>query len=253
MSDFDDLFTTEPTSPAGVPNERGGAATDPSDEPVAGDDAHPPTRWDRRMLAALGAAIVILVIAAAVVVHRNQQRTPAAGPHTISAADTASQTTTTPTSSTTSTTVRAATPVWPLIAQGRPTTLGPEPTPPAQVGGARPGVYVWTDYHGWHIWIVNGGGISGLHGAVVSDALIERATPAGRDQTTVHTTNNVIQFTLPAQVPVAGIDFNPGFYSKVLRFKLDGPNGPYAVNEVMTGGFSVPASNLPLIIEKARL
>ena len=111
---------------------------------------------------------------------------------------------------------------------------------------------MWSDYQGWHIWVVNGDGIAGLDGALVSDAPIERASDAAGGTGEIETINNVIKFTLRGDVPIAGIDVNPGFYAKQLRFKLDGPTGPYEATLVRQGSAATPATAVPLILVKDR-
>ncbi|WP_421118208.1 hypothetical protein ACE2AJ_12370 [Aquihabitans daechungensis] len=61
-------------------------------------------------------------------------------------------------------------------------------------------------------------------------------------------TDKVADFTLPAGVPLSGIDFNPGFFGKQMVFSLEGPDGPIdpALVHVGTNAEQAP---FPLVIE----
>lgn len=204
------------------------------------------------MLAALGAAIVILVVVAAAVISQGGDDPPTRVAGTeVSAPSRAGKGSTTTT--TTSTVPVSTKPTWPPTALGRPAALGPSGTAPEAVpADAPPGVYVWSDFDGWHLWMVNGEGVTGVQGAVVSDDEIVKAdlAAAGVGERTI--TNNVIQFDLPADVRVSGLDINPGFYAKQLRFRFEGPDGEYPAATIKTGGLATPVTALPLILEKAQ-
>ncbi len=145
-----------------------------------------------------------------------------------------------------------AKPAWPRAVEGRPTTLGkrgqkaPDITPKA-----KPGVYVWSDFDGWHMWIVGGTGMPAtIDGTLTSNDPIARAELAVPDTGTVSTDGKVVTYSLDTSKPLSGIDFNTGFYGKRLVFTFNGPDGPIDGKLLHTGS-KAAAAVYPLVIDKA--
>ena len=68
-------------------------------------------------------------------------------------------------------------PDWPSAVKYRPPTLGKrgEKAPAVKVT-AKPGVYVWEDFDGWHMWVVGGAGVPPkVTGLITSNAEFNRA------------------------------------------------------------------------------
>jgi hypothetical protein len=125
-------------------------------------------------------------------------------------------------------------PGFPADLQRRPAALGkngqaaPDVTPSAQ---AKPGIYIWSDFDGWHLWVVNGEGVPEVHGTVIGNkslAKVALAVPgagtvapaiASIDQAQSRST-----FVLPTQPGLVGIDLNPG-YSTTVTFDLTDQTG----------------------------
>lgn len=151
-----------------------------------------------------------------------------------------------------STTKTNGKPAWPHEVEGRPATLGkrgqkaPDVTPKA-----KPGVYVWSDFDGWHMWIVGGAGMPAkIDGTLTSNDPIARADLAVPGTGTVGVDGKVASYSLDTSKPLSGIDFNTGFYGKRLVFTFNGPDGPIDGKFLHTGSKSLPAV-YPLVIDKA--
>lgn len=139
---------------------------------------------------------------------------------------------------------------WPASVGGRPAGLGKTGDTADQVTPtAKPGVYVWNDFDGWHLWVVNGDKVQGVRGTITSSADITKAELSARGAGTVKTTGKSATFDLKAEGALAGIDFEPGFYSKRVEISLADANGPIAPSLVTTGS-ATPVTSLPLIINK---
>lgn len=139
---------------------------------------------------------------------------------------------------------------WPDAVGGRPPGLGGENETAAQVTPeAEPGVYVWQSFDGWHLWVVGGDGIDGLTGTITSNDDIVSARSSDADAGTVSLDGKEITFDLDAGVPLAGVDFDPGFSEK-LTITLETAGGEVAADQVFTGSGRTPAEAVPLVIDK---
>ncbi|MFN8018655.1 MAG: hypothetical protein U0P45_11085 [Acidimicrobiales bacterium] len=141
---------------------------------------------------------------------------------------------------------------WPPTIGGRPAALGKRGQKATQVDAskAKPGAYLWNDYDGWHLWVVNGTGIGAVKGTLTSNDAVARAELAVPDAGTVSTKDKVVTFDLPASPQLTGIDFNPGFFAKNLVFTLEGPDGPLPEQVVFVGSKPTQAP-FPLVISKS--
>jgi hypothetical protein len=144
-----------------------------------------------------------------------------------------------------------AKPTWPANIQGRPASLGPQKTKPADVkAGAKPGVYVWSDFEGWHAWVVPGAGVPAkLTGTLTSDADLNRAKPV-TDSSTVDMKGALATYAFATDKGITGMDFNPGFYGKRLVFAFNTPEGLLDAKLVHVGGKAVKP-DYPLVIQKS--
>ncbi len=139
---------------------------------------------------------------------------------------------------------------WPATATGRPAGLGTRgQAAPDITVEAEPGVYLWNDYDGWHLWAVGGGDLAEVTGTLTSNDTVAKAVLAVPGAGTVELADKVVRFTLPADGEISGIDFNPGFYAKQLVITLDGPDGPIDSSLVHTGSKAADAP-YPLVVSK---
>jgi hypothetical protein len=133
---------------------------------------------------------------------------------------------------------------WPVVYSLRAGGLGAQGSPAAQVDPKEaPGVYLWNDFYGWHLWIVTGEGVGRVTGTVTSDQSFDKAALATSNVGSIKADSKTIRFSLPADAKVVGIDFAPGFYAT--RLKVDVGN-KMAIYE---GNVKRRASS-PLVIKK---
>jgi len=210
---------------------------DELDELGAGDEAplrrervpteeEPEADGHRRLRRLLGGACLLLgiaVVVAAVLTTSDDRGTDHAdgksGDTTTTVAGGSDGTKTSVESATS--TAADAKPQWPAATGGRPPAFGktgdPAPTDP---GDLPDGFYVWTDFDGWHGWLVGGGADDRL--TLTSDNAITKATPVG-GPVDVQLQGNV--FTLQrgsATERVVGVDFNPGYFARNMIVAVDG-------------------------------
>lgn len=115
----------------------------------------------------------------------------------------------------------AAKPRWPSAIQGRPKQFGKvNDPPPATAGGIEDGFYLWSDFDGWHLWLVGGGDADRV--TITADDEIRRADPTD-PSATIERLGNTLTFSRGgADGEVVGMDFSPGFYSKTLIVSVQG-------------------------------
>jgi hypothetical protein len=144
---------------------------------------------------------------------------------------------------------------WPTGLGPRPTGLGStgQSTADAAAAGidAAPGAYFWRDFDGWHLWVVNGDGVSGLTGTLTSDEDFAQARLSAPGNGTVSTEGGRVKFALADDLPVAGLDFEPGFFADELELDLFSGGEPLEATRLLVG--PEPASTMPLRIEKAEV
>lgn len=140
---------------------------------------------------------------------------------------------------------------WPASLGVRPAAVGGPADPIASVtpkGG--PAVYVWSDFSGFHLWVVPGGDIGAVSGTIKFDDDLAAATLAVPGAGTLTKGSDQVTFELPADRPVVGIDFSPGFYAGRLEIELRDADGPLAPGDVRIGGQAIPAESMPVVIQK---
>jgi hypothetical protein len=119
---------------------------------------------------------------------------------------------------------------WPAEVGGRPPAFGARETPPPALTDAEPGVYLWNDFDGWHLWVVQGPGTDRITGFITSSAKATKAVAALPGDTSSGIAMDgrtiVVDFG-PSDAPVVGVDFNPGF--RVESLAIDLTNGGEAL------------------------
>ncbi len=151
---------------------------------------------------------------------------------------------------TTAATTKKKKAAWPPAFNGRPAGLGTTKQRASEVDlTAEPGIYVWSDFDGMHIWAVKGDRIPPISGTLDSNSDIQKAVSAVDGSGTVVTAGKRVSFTLPGQAPIEGLDFNPGFYANKIVITLNGPDGPIDATLVKVGKKGDPAS-FPLVFER---
>ncbi|MFN8017193.1 MAG: hypothetical protein U0P45_03625 [Acidimicrobiales bacterium] len=140
---------------------------------------------------------------------------------------------------------------WPDAVGGRPAGLGSEGDTAATITDptAAPGVYLWNSFDGWHLWVVNGDGVAGVKGTIESTDDISKAEPSSKGSGTVQVDGKTATFDLSGDPTVAGIDFEPGFFSKQITVTLEGPDGPIPAKLVTLGRQGHPKA-VPVVIDK---
>lgn len=140
---------------------------------------------------------------------------------------------------------------WPDAVSGRPEGLGDNGQTAAEVTpNAKAGVYLWSGFDGWHLWVVRGDGVQGVKGTIESSVDVGRATLSAPGQGKVSVDGHTITFDLTSDSELVGIDFEPGFYSKKLTVDLEEADGPVAPATV-TLGPKTAATSMPVVIDKA--
>lgn len=138
--------------------------------------------------------------------------------------------------------------VWPKSVDGPPAGLG-DGADAASRAQVTAGIYIWSDFDGWHIRAVNGPGVAGLSGTLEADDEVGEAQAAPTSAGDVTRDSKTITFDLPAEPKVVGVDFNPGFYTNKMTITLKGADGPVdaALVELGQGG---QVREVPVVIKK---
>lgn len=141
---------------------------------------------------------------------------------------------------------------WPTSSAGRAPGLAQTGVPAPQVDAtAPPGVYVWQDFDGVHVWVVNGGAIAGTKGTISSDKKIDRANLAIPGKGTARLDDKTITFDLPAEPKLVGVDLNPDFYAKEIKVDIRGPKGPIDP-KLVTIGPKGKVTDVPFAVKKVQ-
>ena len=140
---------------------------------------------------------------------------------------------------------------WPAEVSGRPSGLGEEHQSAADVTpDAAPGVYVWSGFDGWHLWVVDGADVGGVTGTITSDEGITEAVLSAPGAGSVAVDDDTISFQLPGDVALAGVDFSPEFFTKQLTIELTDAAGEPLPVEVVHLGSDGTAEAVPVGIDK---
>lgn len=115
----------------------------------------------------------------------------------------------------------ATKPHWPAVVAGRPTAFGKlNDAPPSSAGDLEDGLYVWTDFDGWHLWLVGGGSDDGA--TITADYEIAKFDGTG-GSVDADAEGNLLTFSRgSADGDVVGVDFSPGIYTKTMVITVDG-------------------------------
>jgi hypothetical protein len=213
----------------------------PAPAPDDWDDAGPPRRTV--LIAQVSVVVLILVVVGVIALVRRGDDSPATkkpGGTTASGAK----------GGTPKSAAKAA--IWPKSVGGRPASLGKRGQAAAKVKAkAKPGVYLWGDFDGWHLWVVGGAGVPArVHGTITTNSDIARAEPASPTSGTVKVDGMVATFDLPTGAAISGVDFNPGFFAKRMVFTIEGPTGPIDPKLVKVGSKGAVAP-FPFVLDKA--
>lgn len=132
---------------------------------------------------------------------------------------------------------------WPESVNGRPAGLGSMGQSAAEVDPTvGPGVYLWSDFEGWHLWVVAGEGIPDeVSGSLASNDALPAMTLAVPDSGSASLDEEVGKFSLSTDAPVVGVDFSTGFFAEELDVTLEGPAGPLDPKLVRVGSGLEPA------------
>ena len=134
---------------------------------------------------------------------------------------------------------------WSLALSGRPSSLGATNQKAAVVKpGAKPGIYLWSGFDGWHLWVVNGTGIPQVSGILISNDVVAKADIAVAGGGQVTKSGNTVTFAFSTTKPISGMDFSPGFFAKNLAFSLRGPGGPIELKLVHLGIKVAPTTTM---------
>ena len=136
---------------------------------------------------------------------------------------------------------------WAASVGGPPSGLGGSTT--AATADVKPGYYLWSDFDGWHLWVVNGDGVKGAKGTIENNDTFASAALATAGAGTVSKDGKSVSFDLPTEPRVVGVDFNPGFYSNKLNVSLTDADGPVDP-KLVTIGRSADVSEMPFTIEQ---
>jgi len=139
--------------------------------------------------------------------------------------------------------------VWPSTLGGRPPAFGERDSLPAPQGTTiDPGVSLWNDFDGWHLWVVPGPGVQDVKGKIATDSEPSRASSAVEGQGSVLVQGNDILFDFTGvTAPIVGIEFNAPFANRV-EVSAEGTDGPLPAGTLFTGAQATPVTN-PIIVE----
>jgi hypothetical protein len=140
---------------------------------------------------------------------------------------------------------------WPTDVGGRPAGLGSTGQLAEEVAiDAEPGAYLWSDFDGWHLWIVFGPGLESASGTIVSNEDLSKSVLTPRAAGTFEADGDTLSFDVSdADAAIAGLDFEPGFFAERLEVTIDGPDGPIEP-AMVTLGASTEVAAIPIVIEK---
>lgn len=230
------------------------SATGPEAEDPWGDDLWGDEGDDSRhtqIYMQVGLVVIIVAILAAVVILRSDSDdTDTAQPRASTPATAGSATSEDAPAVTSGGGGQPTGPAWPTEVNGRPAAFGElEGAPDDAPGGAEPGVYIWNDFDGWHLWVVNGDGVSGVSGQITGNDAIAGAEVVPEDAGTATPADNQITFDLSGEPEIVGINFNPGFYANSLVISIDGETGPVPAELMHLGQNLAPAENPAVIVQ----
>jgi len=111
---------------------------------------------------------------------------------------------------------------WPSEVEGRPPVFGDRGTPPGDDLDTDPGIYLWSDFDGWHLWVVQSPDDPLVEGRIRSEGAFVRADPEGERGAQVTVEHDIVTFVLGSDgARVSGISFNPAFFTPSLVVEVD--------------------------------
>ena len=142
---------------------------------------------------------------------------------------------------------------WPLELDGRPSLFkGKRVAARDLTDPPGPGLYLWQDFEGWHLWVVRGAGIEGPTGVIASDVDFRRADVNGDTGAggSVRADGRTIRFDFTESTDaVVGIDFGPGIAATTVVIEAAQGGKPLDSRALKLGNRSV-AGDLPLEVNR---
>ncbi len=139
---------------------------------------------------------------------------------------------------------------WPAEVGGRPAPFGDRGQAAGDPGDAQPGLYLWNDFDGWHLWVVQGDGIGPVSGTITSTADVTKAVSALPDDpgASIQIDGKTIRYDFSkGTAPVQGVDFNPGFRVESLTVVATGAGGSLPADSFHVGK-AMAAEPLPYTV-----
>ncbi len=142
---------------------------------------------------------------------------------------------------------------WPLELDGRPALFkGKRFAARDMTDPPGPGLYLWQDFQGWHLWVVRGAGIEGPTGVIASDVEFRRADVNGDTGAggSIQADGRTIRFDFTESTDtVVGIDFGPGIAATTIVIEAAQDGVPLDSRALKLGNLSV-AGELPLELNR---
>lgn len=139
------------------------------------------------------------------------------------------------------------TPQWPNDVLYRPAVFGKTGEPVKEKTDAKAGVYIWSDFDGWYVFVVDPSGKAAARGTLVSSDEVATSDLVVQGAGSADAEGRRINFDFSTvSGPSAGMVFNPGFYASTILVDLDGDDLP-----VFLGQNQVPAPSKSVTITKA--
>lgn len=139
---------------------------------------------------------------------------------------------------------------WPATIDRRPARFGARGVDLATLDPGSPGVFLWADYDGWHLWVARGQGFDAISGTITGNDKFNRAAALTEGQGTVELNERTITFDFTgATDPIVGAEFNIGFFSEELTLQIN-EGGKPMTEPIQLGGSGENAAN-PLVLKKS--
>lgn len=138
---------------------------------------------------------------------------------------------------------------WPVELKWKPMELGVREesvhdVPPDVAAG----VYVWSDFDGWHTWIVDPAAVGITSGRVRTDSEFGSAELVDEGAGAFTRNDSVLEFDFGGlEQRVTGFRYNPGFFTSKVTYEFDGVSPP-----VFLGHRSTPMDGPTELVKKVR-
>jgi hypothetical protein len=119
---------------------------------------------------------------------------------------------------------------------------------------AKPGVYYFESYDGWHVRIVRGDGVNDVHGLITGQAGKKGGASlinvTGADPSVAKVNGSDFEFNVPAGDGNVSIDFNLNPNTRLSQVTFNSANGPIDVTKIYLGGTEKSPLENPITITK---